>query len=144
MANPVTELIGADGYLNLKKFFKHPLVKQVVNINLNLPISVLRWLPRALNSWIVIKKLLEACFDLISSPSPSMKIQIMGRKIAENLGFESLLWKVKKFFLSFFCSFSDLHKNRISLFLTIFEYLVFTNQISIKTNFFNMFYLISK
>ena len=50
MANPVTELIGADGYLNLKKFFKHPLVKQVVNINLNLPISVLRWLPCALNS----------------------------------------------------------------------------------------------
>ena len=42
MAHPVTELIGADGYLNLKKFFKHPLVKQVVNINLNLPISVLR------------------------------------------------------------------------------------------------------
>ena len=49
MANPVTELIGADGYLNLKKFFKHPLVKQVVNINLNLPISVLRWLSCALN-----------------------------------------------------------------------------------------------
>ena len=49
MAHPVTELIGADGYLNLKKFFKHPLVKQVVNINLNLPISVLRLLPCALN-----------------------------------------------------------------------------------------------
>ena len=30
---------------------------------------------------------LEACFDLISSPSLSMKIQIMGGKITENLGF---------------------------------------------------------
>ena len=30
-------------------------------------------------------------FDLISSPSLSMKIQIMGGKITENLGFESLL-----------------------------------------------------
>jgi hypothetical protein len=28
---------------------------------------------------------LEACFDLISSPSPFMKIQIMGGKITENL-----------------------------------------------------------
>ena len=36
--------------------------------------------------------LLEACFDLILSPSPSMKIQMVGRKITENLGFESPLW----------------------------------------------------
>ena len=41
---------------------------------------------------------LEACFDLISSPSPSMKIQIIGGKITENLGFESPLQKVKKNF----------------------------------------------
>ena len=45
--------------------------------------------------------LLEACFDLISSPSPSIKIQIIGGKINENLGFESPLRKVN-FFLSFF------------------------------------------
>ena len=32
-----------------------------------------------------VLSLLEACFDLISSPSLSMKIQIMGRKITENL-----------------------------------------------------------
>ena len=38
----IQEIIGADGYLYLKKFFKHPLVKQVVNLHLNLPISVLK------------------------------------------------------------------------------------------------------
>ena len=38
---------------------------------------------------------LEACFDFISSPSPSMKIQIVGGKSTENLGFKSLLRKVK-------------------------------------------------
>ena len=44
-----------------------------------------------------VLSLLEACFDLILSPSPSMKIQIMGRKITENLGFKSLVRKVKIF-----------------------------------------------
>ena len=39
-----------------------------------------------------VLSLLEACFDLILSPSPSMKIQMVGRKITENLGFESPLW----------------------------------------------------
>ena len=43
-----------------------------------------------------VLSLLEACFDLISSPSPSMKIQIMGGKITENHGLKSPLWKVKK------------------------------------------------
>ena len=38
-----------------------------------------------------VLSLLEACFDLISSPSPSMKIQIMGGKITENLGFKSFM-----------------------------------------------------
>ena len=49
-------------------------------------------------------EVLEACFDLISSPSlsnNSMKNRIMGGKITENLGFKSLLRKVKNF-LSFF------------------------------------------
>ena len=35
-----------------------------------------------------VLSLLEDCFDLISSPSPSMKIQVMGRKITGNLGFK--------------------------------------------------------
>ena len=35
--------------------------------------------------------LLDACFDLILSPSPSMKIEIMGGKVTENLGFKSPL-----------------------------------------------------
>ena len=51
------------------------------------------------------KVFLEACFDLILPRSLSMKIQIMGRKITENLGFKSLLWKVKilySFFLFLF------------------------------------------
>ena len=48
--------------------------------------------------------ILEACFDLISSPSPSMKIQVMGGKIIGNLGFKSLYQKI---FFSFFCSFSN-------------------------------------
>ena len=38
-----------------------------------------------------VLSLLEACFDLISSPSLSMKIQIMGGKIAENLRLNQLL-----------------------------------------------------
>ena len=44
--------------------------------------------------------LIEAYCDLITGSSLSMKIQIMGGKITENLGFKSLLWKVK-FFLIF-------------------------------------------
>ena len=53
-----------------------------------------------------VLSLLEACFDLIMGSSLSMKIQIMGRKVTENLGFKSSLWKVN-FFLSFFFSFSN-------------------------------------
>ena len=41
--------------------------------------------------------LLEACFDLISGSSLHMKIQIMGGKITENLGFNSPLPKGKFF-----------------------------------------------
>ena len=55
--------------------------------------------------WIQASKVLvflEACFDLISSSSLSMKIQIMDRKITENLGFKSPLWKVKIFLFLFF------------------------------------------
>ena len=40
---------------------------------------------------------LEACFDLILSPSLSMIIQIMGGKITENLEFKSPLWKINFF-----------------------------------------------
>ena len=41
-----------------------------------------------------VLSLLEACFDLISGSPLSMNIQIMSRKITENLGFKSLLRKV--------------------------------------------------
>ena len=62
-----------------------------------------------------IKKFQLSCQDLISSPSLSMKIQIMSRKITENLGFKSLLRKVKQF-LSFF-HFQILHRK-----LCIFDF----------------------
>ena len=47
-----------------------------------------------------VLSLLEASFDLISSPSPSMKMEIMGRTITAKLGYESLLQKVKSGFFS--------------------------------------------
>ena len=71
-----------------------------------------------------VLSLLEACFALISSPSPSMKIQIIDGKITENLGFESPLRKVKTFSVLFLFIFKFSIKNCISLYLTIFEYLV--------------------
>ena len=43
-----------------------------------------------------------SCFDLISRSSLHMKIQITGGKITENLGFKSLVRKVKFFFSLFF------------------------------------------
>ena len=49
----------------------------------------------------VLSLLLEACFDLISSPKPLVKTQIMGGKITKNLGFESPLRRVLSFFFSF-------------------------------------------
>ena len=63
-----------------------------------------------------VLSLLEACFDLISPPSPSMKIQIMGGKMTENLGFHSPLRKVKIFFVLFLFIFKFSIKNCISLF----------------------------
>ena len=45
-----------------------------------------------------VLSLLEACFDLFLSPSLSMKIQILGGKIIENLGFESPRRKVNNAF----------------------------------------------
>ena len=68
--------------------------------------------------------LLEACFGLISSPSLSMKIQIMGGKITENLGFKSPLWKVKTFLFFFLSIFKFFTQNWVSLILTTFLYLV--------------------
>ena len=56
-----------------------------------------------------VLSLLEACFDLISSPSLFMKIQINGRKINENLGFKSPLWTVNKFSVHFQILHKKLH-----------------------------------
>jgi hypothetical protein len=77
--------IYTDCVLNFRLFFQ---------IFLNLTKSVVVF-------WGKVLSLLEACFDLISGSSLHMKIQIMGGKITENLGFKSPLRKVKKI-LSFF------------------------------------------
>ena len=64
---------------------------------------------RRLSHLFKVLSLLEACFDLITLPS--VKIQIMGGKITENLGFKSPLLKVKRI-LSFFFHFQILHNNK--------------------------------
>jgi hypothetical protein len=63
---------------------------------------------------------LEACFDLISDSSLSRKIQIMGGKITENLGFKSPLRKVKKFPFFFIFIFKFFTQKWISFILTTF------------------------
>ena len=64
-----------------------------------------------------VLSLLEVYFDLISSPSPSIKIQIMGGKNTENLGLETpLLRNVKIFFSLFLFIFKFFTKICISLF----------------------------
>ena len=70
-----------------------------------------------------VLSLLEAYFDLISGSTLSMKIQIMGGKITENLGLKSPLPKVK-IFCSFFFSFSNSsHKSGYLLFKSLFDIL---------------------
>jgi hypothetical protein len=65
---------------------------------------------------VKVLSLLGACFDLISGSSLSMKIQIMGGKITENLGFKSPLLKVNKFLFFFLFIFK---------FFTLSGYLLF-------------------
>ena len=83
-----------------------------------------RKLPKAGWANSKVLSLLEACLDLILGSSLQMKIQIMDGKITENVGFKSLLRKVKKFLSFFSFSFSNCPKNCISLILTIFEFIV--------------------
>ena len=65
-----------------------------------------------------VEKLYPPCLDLISSPSLSMKIQILGRKITENPGFKSPLRKVKNFLSFFLFIFKFFTQNWVSLILT--------------------------
>ena len=95
-----------------------------------------------LRDLVKVLSFLEACFDLISSPSLSIKIQIMGGKITDNLGFKSPLRKVKIFVLFPF-PFQILHKKLYIFVFNLFWISCFTNHISIKTKIFNKFYLIS-
>ena len=67
---------------------------------------------------------LEACFDLISSSSLPMKIQIMGGKMTENPGFKSPHRKVKKFLFFFLFLFKFFTQNWVSLNLTTYWNLV--------------------
>ena len=65
------------------------------------------------------------CFDLILSPSLSMKIQIMGRENYRKSGFRILPSESQNFFVCPFSLHFQIHdKKCISLFLPIFEYLV--------------------
>ena len=89
------------------------LVHRKLNLKvLNYDISILFWLNKnhcsLISSIFKIKvlSLLEACCDLISGFSLHMKIQIIGGKITENLGFKSQLRRVN-FFVLFFFSFSN-------------------------------------
>ena len=85
------------------------------------------------NSDLICKalSLLEACFDLISGSSLSMKIQIIGRNITENLGFKSSLRKVKKILFFFSFHFQILHTILVIFDFKHFLYLVllFRNQV---------------
>ena len=65
-----------------------------------------------------VLSLLEACFGLISGSSLHMKIQIMDGNITENLGFKSLLWKVKKMLFFFLFIFKFFTQKWISFILT--------------------------
>ena len=70
--------------------------------------------------------LLEACFDLISGSSLHMKIQTMGVKITENLGFKPAP-EGQHFFVLFSFHFLTLHKKLHIFVFTIFEYLIMLN-----------------
>ena len=83
--------------------------------------------------------LLEACFDLISSPSPSM-----GGKITKNLKFLNHHSEGQNIFCPFSLHFQIFHKKLHTFVFKHFWISCFTNQIWIKTNILNMFYLISK
>ena len=71
-----------------------------------------------------VLSLLEGCFDLIASPSPSMKIQIVGSKITKKPGVLILATEGQKKIVLFLFIVKFSIKNCISLFLAIFEYLV--------------------
>ena len=76
----------------------------------NLPSDLKNLFKDHLEEFIKVLPFLKACFDLISSSSLSMKIQIMGGKITENMGFKSPLRKVKFFFVLLSFHFQILHK----------------------------------
>ena len=83
---------------------------------------------------------------MISLPSPSMNIQIVGGKITENLGFESQLRRVKIFLSLLSFHFQILHTKLGILTLTIFfiSCIVIRNQIKYVENVCSFWYLICK
>ena len=94
-----------------------------------------------------VLSLLEACFDLISGSSLHMKIQIMGGKITENLGYKFLFQKVKKNLSFFHFIFKFSIKNCISLFSNLvlkFGYSEKATKFEKKSsNLFDMNYLVT-
>ena len=91
-----------------------------------------------------VEKILEGCLDLIPSPLPSLKIQIMGGKIRKSGARIPNPEGQKKILSFFFFSFSN---SPYKLHIFVFNHFLiscFTNQISIKTNIFNILYWISE
>ena len=84
---------------------------------------------------IKVEKILEGCLDLIPSPLPFMKVQIMEIR---NSGIQIPALEGQ---ISF--HFQILHTKLHIVDFNGFLISCFTNQISIKTNIFNMFYFIS-
>ena len=80
----------------------------------------------------LISRVKVPCLDLITSPSPSMKIQIVCGKITDNLGFKSPLRKVKNFLSFFLFIFKIFTQGWVSLILTIFWHLVLLSRNQIK------------
>jgi hypothetical protein len=83
--------------------------------------------------WKLILISLQACFDLTSGSSLSMKIQIIGGKITENLRFKSPLRKVKTWLFFFLFISNSSHKSVSGSFiLTTLLYLVWLIRNQIK------------
>ena len=71
-------------------------------------------------TYFKVEKLYPPCLDLISSPSLSMKIQIMGRKITEKSGVQIQAPEGQNCFVIFSFHFQIFTQKWVSLILTTF------------------------
>ena len=85
-------------FLNTWHFLRVTIISKYIQANLDLRNEKISF---NCKDFLKVEKFQLPCLDLISSPLPSMKTQIGGGKITENMGPKSPLRKVKKI-LSFF------------------------------------------